>query len=176
MMKRLVVLLVVLAAVVLPAAAQDFSSPTPQFISFNLGVAVGPELTDDGGFAGGYNFGFDFFVLDGLSVGFDRITTGSNGDFPVTRDYNGLRLGYKFTPVIGAALGFGSADYTYTGTGSLNGVEPETFTLGLFADVLSKRSEVGIAHSLKLRIDYVAPFEELAEGALIFIVGLSFGV
>jgi opacity protein-like surface antigen len=173
MMKRLLVLLVVLAAVVLPAAAQDFSSPTPQFISFNLGVAIGPELNDDGGIAGGYNFGFDFFVLDTLSVGFDRITTDSNGTggAAIARAYNGLRLGYKFTPVIGAALGFGATDAAI-----FAGADPETITLGLFADVLTKRSAAGIAHGLKLRIDYVAPFNELDNGGLLFIVGLNFGV
>jgi opacity protein-like surface antigen len=163
-MKSVFVLLAVLVAVALPVAAQDFSSPNPQYITFNLGVVLGPEFADDGGFAGGSNFGFDFAILDQLTVGFERISTVSNGNISVTRDYNGLRLGYSFTPLIGAALGFGT-----------NGTD-DSITLGLFANLLGGRGSYGITHNLKLRVDYVAAVDALDEGALLFIVGYSFGI
>jgi opacity protein-like surface antigen len=164
-MKRFLIVLAVLLAVVLPAAAQDFSSPNPQFIAFNLGVALGPEFSNNGGFAGGSNFGFDFAVLDNLTVGFDSIATRSNGNSTVTRAYNGLRLGYTFTPRIGAALGIGST-----------GAASNTITLGLVVNLLNNRSSAGFAYGLKLRADYVAQTNALDTGALLFVVGYSFGL
>jgi hypothetical protein len=173
-MKRFLIVLAVLAAVVLPAAAQDFSSPTPQFVAFNIGVVVGPELLDDAGIAGGTNFGVDFAIIDNLTVGFDRIVTASNNAVAnVTRSYNGIRLSYNFTPQIGAALGFGSADYT--GGSGIPG-DPETVTLGLYTNLFSTRGASGIASGLKIRADYVVPVNELAQGALLFVVGYSFGL
>jgi hypothetical protein len=149
----------------------DFSGPAPQFFSFDLGAGFGVAFdTNGGGFGGGGtnaiggvgNFGFKIEVLDNFSVGFDSLVSDLNTDPNL---FTGLRLAYSFIPQAGAAVGFGT-------TGAGDGAA----TLGFFGNFFQTRSATGIATSLKLRIDFVAPFDDLGNGKLVFAPAFNIGL
>jgi hypothetical protein len=152
----------------------DFSNPAPQFFSFDLGAGFGVAFDAEGnnGFGaaedesvGGVgNFGFKIEVLDNFSVGFDSLLS-SFGAAPETNLFTGLRLAYSFIPQAGAAIGFGT-------TNGANGAA----TLGFFGNFFQNRSTSGITTGLRLRIDFVAPFEDLGAGKIVFTPAFSIGL
>jgi hypothetical protein len=166
----------VLAAVLLVSGglfaqtSPDFSGSAPQFFSFDLGAGFGVALDDTNGFGpaptdaiGGVgNFGFKIEVLDNFSVGFDSLVSNLNNDPNL---FTGLRLAYSFIPQAGAAVGFGT-------TGAGDGAA----TLGFYGNFFQNRSATGITTGLRLRIDFVAPFENLGNGKIVFAPAFNIGL
>ena len=156
-MKRLFLMLLITGFLaLLPLAAQDFSQPKPQFLSFSLGVPVGINI-DSSDLTGGGSFGFDLAVADNFSVGINVLRVGAT--------YAMLQAAYNFTPMLGAVLSVGTAS-----GGMAAGI-------GIYADLLARRSATtGIASALRLRFDYVAPTNDFGKGNLLFTTGFSFGL
>jgi hypothetical protein len=191
-MKKFVLILAALLLVsggLFAQTSPNFSGPAPQFFSFDLGAGFGFAFDTDGnngfgttvaatGAVGGVgNFGFKIEVLDNFSVGFDTLfsqvglhTTGGN---VVMRGlFTGLRLAYNFIPQAGAAVGFGTtsmrigAEHERTGAASL----------GFFGNFFQNRAASGITTGLRLRIDYIAPFNDLGAGKLVFTPAFNIGL
>jgi hypothetical protein len=151
------------------AGGLNLSSTAPQFFSFDIGAGIGYAL--DGLWVGKVKgvtaVGFKVAVIDNLEVGIDtlsKISTVANAK-PA---FVGLRIGYRFTPAIGAAIGLGQASVI----GGLEGYGTDTaspgISLGAFYDILASRSPNGIATALKIRVDYVAETDYVANGVLFF--------
>jgi hypothetical protein len=184
-MKKFVLVLVVALLVSGGLFAQtsgNFSGPSPQFFSFDLGAGFGFAFDTDGdnGFGsavgatdqavgGVANFGFKIEVLDNFSVGFDtlisRVGLDTTGPTIQTNLFTGLRLAYNFIPQAGAAVGFGTTD----------GADGAA-TLGFFGNFFQNRSATGITTGLRLRIDFVAPFDDLGNGKLVFAPAFNIGL
>jgi hypothetical protein len=164
----------------------DFSGPAPQFFSFDLGAGFGFAFDTDGnnGFGttntstnavGGVgNFGFKIEVLDNFSVGFDTLFSqvGYDGAAVMTNLFTGLRLSYNFIPQAGAAVGFG----TTTIRGTTNHALTSAASLGFFGNFFQNRSASGITTGLRLRIDFVTPFDDLGAGKLVFTPAFNIGL
>jgi hypothetical protein len=172
-MKRLYFVLLLVAVIfVLPAAAQDFTSPKAQFISFNLGVPVGYNINTER-FAAGRNLGLDFAIIDNLRIGYDHVFIANEVTGTPANDnsaYNLLRIAYSFTDTFGAAVSFGSHTTT---------VGPATVAavgLGAYGDLFQNRSSVGFTYGLRIRIDYLARTADFGKGALLFGIGANFGI
>jgi hypothetical protein len=170
------------------ASGLDLTSTAPQFFSFDIGAGIGYALDSDwiGRVKGVTVIGFKVAVIDSLEVGVDTLSKiGAIGDAKPA--FVGLRIGYRFTPAIGAAIGLGQASVhagpvtfdengyiTSGGTGDANATPG--ISLGAFYDIFTKRSANGIATALKVRVDYVAETANVAKGALffspVFTVGL----
>jgi hypothetical protein len=176
------VLLVLLAAVVfvLPVAAQNFSSPKAQFISFSLGVPVGYNINTEE-IAAGRNLGINFAIIDNLLVGYDYLYIANKATGTPANDastYNLIRLAYSFTDNFGAAVSFGS--HTDNGTPGGGGAPVYVTTaaagFGAYADFFQNRSSIGFAYGFRLRVDYLAPTADFGKGALLFGIGANFGI
>jgi hypothetical protein len=158
------------------ASGLDLSSTVPQFFSFDIGAGIGYALDSDWAdqVKGVTVVGFKVAVIDNLEVGVDtlsKIGTVTNAK-PA---FIGLRIGYRFTPVIGAAIGLGQASVRGdTGTGSATA--SPGISLGAFYDIFAKRSANGIATGLKVRVDYVAETDDVAKGALFFTPLFTLGL
>jgi hypothetical protein len=184
-MKKFVLVLVaalLVSAGLFAQTSSDFSGPAPQFFSFDLGAGFGFALDTDGnnGFGstvtpteavGGIgNFGFKIEVLDNFSVGFDTLFSrvGLTGAVIQTNLFTGLRLGYSFIPQAGAAVGFGTTTSNNVATGAAS--------LGFFGNFFQNRSASGITTGLRLRIDFVAPFNDFSAGKIVFIPSFNIGL
>ncbi|MDR1094902.1 MAG: hypothetical protein LBL31_00770 [Spirochaetaceae bacterium] len=170
------------------ASGLDLSSTAPQFFSFDIGAGIGYALDSNwvGQVKGVTVVGFKVAVIDSLEVGVDTLSKmGIGGE--VKPAFVGLRIGYRFTPNIGAAIGLGQAsvlsepavydtDGTVTSGGAGTAFASPGISLGAFYDIFTKRSANGIATALKVRVDYVAETANVAKGALffspVFTVGL----
>jgi hypothetical protein len=174
-MKKFVLVLAVALLVgggLFAQTSPDFSGPAPQFFSFDLGAGFGIafDTTAPNGFGnpgtesvGGVgNFGFKIEVLDNFSVGFDTLfsSVGANPNL-----FTGLRLSYNFIPQAGAAVGFG-----------ITGANTGAASLGFFGNFFQNRSATGITTGLRLRIDYIAPFNDLSIGKLAFTPAFNIGL
>jgi hypothetical protein len=157
-MKRFLLSLALIAAVVLvPVVAQE-SAPTAQFLSFDLGVSIGPDLDAASDIVAGSNFGINFVVIDKLLVGFNSIT------YSATGTYNGLRLGYSIIPQLGAAIGFGAI-----------GSDP-AISLGVFSTLFEQKASSGFVYGLGIKVDYLTKTTDFAKGKLLFGLGVNFGI
>ncbi|MDR3148086.1 MAG: hypothetical protein LBU00_06920 [Treponema sp.] len=171
-MKKIALVLIVALAASGALFAQTnptFSGSAPEFFSFDFGAGFGVAFDDAQGFGssnetvGGVgNFGFKIEVLDNFNVGFDTLlsSVGGSGD----NLFTGLRLAYNFVPQLGAAIGIGS-------TGTESGV-----SIGFFASLFQSRSPVGITTGLRLRVDFVAPFEDMGAGKIVFAPAFNIGL
>jgi hypothetical protein len=148
----------------------DFSSTAPQFFSFDLGAGVGFALDDtlDSQLIGVTVVGFKVAVIDSLEVGVDVM---SSGVASAPSAFTGLRIAYRFTPVLGAAIGIGQAAVQKTTASAAPGI-----SLGVFYDLFASRSANGIATALKVRVDYVAETSDVAKGALLFTPVFTLGL
>jgi len=175
-MKKTFLSLVLLAGlVVVPAMAQDaqgspairgeadFNSPQPQFLAFHFGLPLGYSMYGDGGFVAGFNLGFDFAILDNLSVGFDHINVAGEHDAFTA---NLLRLGFSFMDMAGAAIGFGS----------MNAGSTMAISLGAFGNFFQGRSALGLVYSLGLRIDFVTEARNFDDGVIVFTLRTTLGI
>jgi hypothetical protein len=144
------------------AGGLDFTSTTPQFFSFDLGAGVGYNL-DASELIGATVVGFKVAVIDNMEIGVDVLNPSASG-----ATFTGLRIGYRFTPALGAAIGIGGANI---GINTSTGI-----SLGVFYDLFANRSKNGVATALKVRIDYVAPTSDVAKGALFFTPVFTFGL
>jgi hypothetical protein len=157
-MKKLVFLVILAVAIAaIPAFAQDFTSPRPQFLSFSIGVPIGYDLAASD-LVVGKSFGLSFAIIDKLSVGYDFVSSGVG-----PRNFQLLRIAYSFTDNIGVALAFGQS-----GTAAVG--------FGAFFDMLPARSSVGVAYGLRLRVDYLANTNAFGDGAILFGIGAVFGL
>jgi hypothetical protein len=174
-MKRLYfVLLLAVAVFVLPVAAQDFTSPKAQFISFNLGVPIGYNINTEK-FAAGRNLGIDFAIIDNLRIGYDHVYIANEDPAspPVEgrSTYNLLRIAYSFTDTFGAAVSFGSHTNAATAPVTVPAVG-----LGVYGDLFQNRSSIGFTYGFRLRVDYLARTEDFGKGAFLFGIGANFGI
>jgi hypothetical protein len=164
-MKRTLLLFFLLAGlIVVPAIAQDFTSSRPQFLSFSFGVPIGYNL-DAEEMVSGHNFGFDFAVMDNMTIGYDRLVLAGDGfDYAA----NLMRVAFSFDGFgpqgSGAAIGFGS-----------DGNEA-VVSLGVFANLVQARAANGLAYGLGLRVDYLAPTDSFGDGSIIFTIRATFGL
>ena len=155
-MKRTILVLLLLAGlIVVPAMAQNFSSPRPQFLSFNVGVMGGYNLAVEEAI-GASNFGINFMIIDNLELGIDRINTHDTIS-PVSHTL--LRASFWFTDQFGAAVGVGS-----------------DISFGIFANFLQVRAANGLAYSLGFRADYVAPTDAFGDGSIFVGLRATFGL
>jgi len=165
-MKKTILALFLLAGlIVVPAMAQDFTSPRPQFLSFSFGVPIGYHL-DHEEMASGHNFGFDFAVMDNMTIGYDRLSLAGDG---FAYAANLMRVAFSFDgfgpPGSGAAIGFGSDD---SGDAMVS--------LGVFANIVQARAASGLAYGLGLRVDYLASTDSFGDGAILFTIRATFGL
>jgi len=142
----------------------DFSSPRPQFLAFHFGLPLGYSMYDDGGFVAGFNLGFDFAILENLSVGFDHISVRGENLPAAGMRANLLRLGFSFIDVAGAAIGFGAMD------GST------AISIGAFGNFFQGRSALGLVYSLGLRLDFVTDPTDFGEGSIVFVLRTTLGI
>ncbi|MCL1993517.1 MAG: hypothetical protein FWG66_11290 [Spirochaetes bacterium] len=195
MKKTVLAFLLLTALVVIPAMAQDeafvtpptpvqaitpvqaqtqtvnFASERPQFLYFALGVPMAYNLRTEDMHAG-RNFSIGFVVIDNMTVGFDHLHIA--GAF----EGNLMRIGYFFTDTIGAAFGVGSAYglVPISGTANNNWESGAAITMGLMANLFQGRSNIGLTHALRVRVDYAALAEQFAHGSLVFTFGVGFGL
>jgi hypothetical protein len=168
-MKRLsLVVFLVAAMAVLPLAAQDFSSPKAQFISFSLGVPVGYSLAGED-IAAGQNLGLSFAIIDNLQIGYDHVSVTAAGTTPSTLAYNLIRVAYSFTDTFGAAVSFGSGGVSGAASTAATGI-------GAYADLFQKRAPIGFAYGIRIRVDYLANTDAFGDGTLAFGLGVNFGL
>jgi hypothetical protein len=152
------------------AGGLDLSSTVPQFFSFDLGAGIGYALdnTLDNQTKGATVIGLKVAVIDNLEVGIDILSCFS-GTSPA---FAGLRIGYRFTPVLGAAIGIGAAAVTEAAA-----TNPESgISLGVFYDLFADRSKNGIVTGLKVRVDYITGTSDIAKGALLFTPVFTIGL
>ncbi|MDR0474605.1 MAG: hypothetical protein LBH43_13155 [Treponema sp.] len=157
-MKRKITVLFLLAGlIVIPATAQDFTSPKIQFLSFNFGVPVGYDLETKDMIAGS-NFGIGFAVIDNLTVAYDNIATAVGNAASL------LRLSFSFSDKFGGALSFGgNKTVTYA-------------CLGVYGNFFQARAASGLAYGLGLRLDYLTRTDDFGKGKALFIINASFGL
>jgi hypothetical protein len=181
MAEKKVLLVLVLAAIVAGgvfaqnASGLDFSSTAPQFFSFDLGAGVGYALDDkhESQLKGITAIGFKVAVIDSLEVGVDVLSTLGAAALPA---FAGLRIGYRFTPALGVAIGLGQAA-VLDATANNNNPDPKPgISLGVFYDIFAKRSTNGIATALKVRVDYVTETSDVAKGARLFTPVFTLGL
>ena len=148
----------------------DFSSTAPQFFSFDLGAGVGFSLdsSHSSPVKGVTVAGFKVAVIDNLEVGIETLSAFS---LTLPPAFVGLRVSYRFTPVLGAAIGLGAAAVQSTTTTAAPGI-----SLGVFYDLFASRSKTGIATALKVRLDYVAETDNVAKGVLLFSPVFTIGL
>jgi len=153
------ILSLALAAVVSAAvsvAAQDLTSPLPQYFAIDLAVPVGYDI-DASEPVGGSYFALTLPVIDKLTVGLDSLNlAGADESYPGV----GLRLGYQFTDALGFQIGYGS----------------EWLRLGASYAIAQERSSLGLAYGLKFGILYAAPTGDFAKSVIAFTVGTSLGL
>jgi len=186
-MKKVLALVLFAGLAVIPAMAQaqqgnvNLASPSPQFIAFNFGVPIGVSFAVEGKtvFMSGYNFGMDFAILDNLTIGIDHNSLsgkyeeddgfGGTNTVQVNEQANLLRLSFAFANLnagrLGAAFGFGQSSATNLAV-----------SLGAFGNFMQGRSQMGIAYSLGLRVDYIAPADDLKKGTVAFVIRTSLGI
>jgi len=151
----------------------NFRSPQPQFLSFSLGVPLGYDL-DVKEMTAGYNFGIGFMLMDDFQVGYDFLALENKGKVNNAiannsmRNFNAIRLAYNFTPQVGTALGVGLLENLAESTSGIS--------LGVFSNIVQKRSAIGVAYGLKVRMDYVAPTKYFGRGMVLFTTGFNFGL
>ena len=157
-MKRIILALILLAGfIAIPAMAQDFTSPKPQFVSFNFGVLGGYSL-DSEDIVGANSFGVNIAVIENMEVGFERLNT---------VDANLFRLAYYFGNQFGAAIGIGNVG---TGVGNAG------MSLGLFGNFFQARAANGLAYSLGMRADYLARTNAFDNGSIYIGLRAGFGL
>jgi hypothetical protein len=76
-----------------------------------------------------------------------------------------LKQSLYFIPQAGAAVGFGT-------TGANTGAA----ILGFYGNFFQNRSASGITTGLKLRIDFIAPFNDLGAGKIVFAPVFNIGL
>jgi hypothetical protein len=156
------------------ASGLDFSSTVPQFFSFDLGAGVGFALDDtyESQLKGITVVGFKVAVIDNMEVGVDVLSTIGEAGTSNLPAFVGLRISYRFTPVLGTAIGIGQAVIRKSAAPATSpGV-----VLGVFYDLFANRSANGMATALKVRVDYVAETADVAKGALFFTPVFTIGL
>jgi hypothetical protein len=159
------------------ASSLDLSSTAPQFFSFDIGAGVGYALDSDwtDQVKGVTAVGFKVAVIDNLEVGIDTLSKiGSVQNAKPA--FVGLRIGYRFTQTIGAAISLGQASVRGDAGGTGTGTASPGISLGAFYDIFANRSSNGIATALKVRVDYVAETEDVAKGVLFFTPLFTLGL
>ncbi|MCL2442422.1 MAG: hypothetical protein FWD13_03035 [Treponema sp.] len=151
-MKRTILALILLAGLIaVPAFAQDFESPKPQFFTFNIGVPVGFDIGTNSVVAG-TNFGISFVVAEKFEVGFDHFM-----------GLNFVRVAFSFSDILGAAIGYG-------------GIGPNAI-IGVYGTFFQARAANGIAYNLGVRLDYMADTSNFSSGGNILVTfRTSFGI
>jgi hypothetical protein len=168
MAKKVLVVLLFLVVSAAGAFADD-GSPSeslPSFVTFNLGVAIGPQLGNSSDLTAGTNFGFDFAVIDKLKVGYDGLKTALAG----ATAYHGLKMSYVLASVNGldvaADIGFGALS-----------TRASAIAFGVSTNVLKSKGATGISSALNLRVNYLSTTASFGDNAaLLFIIGYSFGI
>jgi hypothetical protein len=150
---------------VMPLAAQNADAKV-QFLSFDVGVAMGVDLSGTK-VAGGSNVGINFAVIDNLLIGINALTYGTSGVANAST-YAGLRLGYSFMPMLGAAIGFGA--------NTTAAVAKPAVTLGVYSNLFQAKAASGFVYGLGLKIDYLAETDGFDKGKLLFGLGMNFGI
>jgi hypothetical protein len=89
---------------------------------------------------------------------------------PITNLFTGLRLAYNFIPQAGAAVGIGT---TYD---AVSADDVGAATLGFYGNFFQSRAASGLTTGLRLRIDLVAPFNDLGAGKIIFTPVFNIGL
>jgi hypothetical protein len=156
MKKAIVFVLVIAALAVAPLAAQDFTAPKSQFLSFGVGAGIGYDF-DASDIVATPSFTVDFAVIDKLSIGI----------VINTEALTGLSVSYSFLDTLGATIGIG----LYGSGGSDAGI-----SLGAYYDLFGGRSDRGLATSLRLGFGYSAPVDDFGRGMLLFTTTVSFGI
>jgi hypothetical protein len=168
------------------ASGFDFNSTAPQFFSFDIGAGVGYALDSNlpTQNIGGTVVGFKITVTDNLEVGIDVLSPliSEPGMWSIPPKFVGLRVGCRFAPVFGVAVGVGKAVVQWdtlspflSGGGGGGTAEPG-ISLGLFFDLFASRSARGIATGLRVRVDYVAETSDLGKGLLLFTPAFTIGL
>jgi hypothetical protein len=159
------------------AGGLDFKSSVPQFFSFDLGAGAGYALDGDlpSQSVGVTAVGFKVSVIDDLDVGVDVLSTietsaTGNSKGPA---FVGVRVGYRFTPALGVAIGVGKS--VVQARSSTPAAEPG-ISLGVFYDLFANRSSNGIATALKVRVDYVTETSDVGKGVLLFTPACTIGL
>jgi hypothetical protein len=175
-MKKIIVLLLLAVLMVLPAIAQEAEEAPPapaeaapaaapyRLFSFGIGVPLGYDIGNEKVDAG-YTLDLDINVIDSLIVGLTR-TTIANETNTTPLTYTGLKVGYRFTPTLGATVSIGSI-----------GATPEAaVSLGGFADLASGQAASGLVHTFKVKLEYLAEIDSFADGHILVSLGASFGL
>jgi hypothetical protein len=187
-MKKIALVLIVMLALggaLFAQTSPDFSGPAPQFFSFDLGAGFGVAFDTDtapNGFGstanpdksvgGVANFGFKIEVLDNFNVGFDTLVSTVGAGTAARNLFTGLRLAYNFIPQAGAAVGFGTTYRANPGPAATVGAA----SLGFYGNFFQSRSASGISTGLRLRIDLIAPFEDLGAAKVVFTPVFNIGL
>ncbi|MCL2293601.1 MAG: hypothetical protein FWC36_01865 [Spirochaetes bacterium] len=162
MKKTLLICILLAAFVIMPAAAQDFTSARPQFLSFSFGVPIGFSANSDvDGVLAGQNFSLNFTVIENLTVGIDKFIVEGDG---FGYDAIFMRIAYLFTDEFGASISFGDA-------GGEAGIG-----FGAFANLFQNRTRLGLTHAIQLRLDYLAQTDNFGDGVMLFTIGASLGL
>ena len=161
-MKRVILAVLISVCVALVPVAAQSTGNAAEFISFNLGVPLGYDLTAET-FDAGYNFGISFVVLNNLSVGYDRVLV--NNNTAIARSFDTLRMAYSFLPILGAAVSFGTEGGAVPAIG-----------LGVFSNIIQSTTTQGIKYGLNLRIEYLTNTDDFGGGAILFTTGIKFGI
>ncbi|MDR2375715.1 MAG: hypothetical protein LBD96_04670, partial [Treponema sp.] len=144
----------------LSRGAQTTANAEFQYLSFDIGYAMGWNFTGTGSQATPSLFGFNIRVTDKLSAGIQTL----NGGSAATTD-NYLLLKYTFLPKVRATVGFGAQDTGSPVAASSIGFEVIPFS----------RSVGGLAATeFKVAVKYDALFSDLTDGKILF--ALAFGI
>ncbi|MDR1024838.1 MAG: hypothetical protein LBL56_03865 [Treponema sp.] len=146
----------VLILVPLSAGAQTAANMGFQALSFDVGYAPGWDLNNNDLVTPAL-FGFNVWVADGFSAGFQQMVTGGaiHSSF--------LMLKGNLLPGIRATLGFGS----------INGIAGGASSFGF--EVIPFSRSGGMATSeFKIAVKYDSPFADITNGRVYF--ALAFGV
>ena len=167
-MKRTVLVLVLLAGImVIPATAQDFSSPRPQFFSFSYNIPIGFNMGIEELVTGHtHNFTLSFAVMDNVDIGFDRVALRRGYEFVATA--NLIRIDFNFLRRFGAAFAFGFED-----DGS------SVLSLGISGNFFQARAASGFAYAMGLRFDYLMRLyhpDNIDQGTFFLGIRLTMGI
>ncbi|MDR2375698.1 MAG: hypothetical protein LBD96_04585 [Treponema sp.] len=160
MKKILIIMTAALALVLVPLSlgAQTTANAEFQYLSFDIGYAMGWNFNGTGSQATPSLFGFNIRVTDKLSAGIQTLTEGTATD-------NYLLLKYTFLPQVRATVGFGA-----------QGTTPSTPVSSIGFEVIPFSRSVGglAATEFKVAVKYDAPFSNLTSGKILF--ALAFGI
>jgi hypothetical protein len=156
-MKKIIVLAAVLVLTLVPLSlgAQTTGTSEFQFLSFDIGYAMGWDFSVPGRVTPSL-FGLNVRVANNFAVGFQTLTEGGNSD-------NYLILKYNFMPQVRAALGFGAQAGPIPASSLGIEIIPFTRSVGSIA-----------ATEFKVAVRYDSPFADMTNGEILF--ALAFGI